>query len=205
MKIFTLPFVCFFTAKGKGELYSEFPKRNNIKNITIKSRFIILNSVILTINIILKVFMNIFILDYNPVRAAQYQCDKHVVKMILESAQIMSTVAHKNNIQTVYKPTHANHPCTIWAGSYKDNYDWLIHHALALCEEYTYRYNKIHKSQKIIESLTHVSDILKKGCSEFVQCVPEDLKQKCVVESYRAYYKTKDFVKWSVRDKPYWF
>lgn len=149
--------------------------------------------------------MNIFILDYEPIQAAKYQCDKHIVKMILESAQIMCTIAHRNNLEARYKPTHINHPCTIWAGDYSDNYSWLSEHALALCSEYTYRYNKIHKSQDVIESLLYISKKLKKGCSDFVKCIPDNFKKDCVVESYRAYYKTKDFAVWSKSEKPFWF
>jgi hypothetical protein len=60
--------------------------------------------------------MNIFLLDSNIKKCAQYHCDKHVVKMILESAQILSTVLRLNGVDQGYKTTHANHPCTLWAG-----------------------------------------------------------------------------------------
>lgn len=70
--------------------------------------------------------MNIFVLDYTPQKAAEYHCDKHVVKMILESAQILCAVHHKNGDSNVpYKLTHKNHPCTIWAGESRSNYLWL--------------------------------------------------------------------------------
>lgn len=59
--------------------------------------------------------MNIFVLDYNPKLAAQYHCDKHVVKMILESTQIVCSVANELGIETPYETTHYNHPCTVWA------------------------------------------------------------------------------------------
>lgn len=149
--------------------------------------------------------MNIFVLDRCPITAAQLQCDKHVIKMILESAQIMSTIAHKNGVTAKYKPTHSNHPCTIWAGKHKGNYEWLCLHALALCEEYTYRYGKVHKSQEVIDSLLSLSDKLPQGSSEFVQCMPDDCKSSDVVAAYRKYYCTKDFAVWSKRNKPSWY
>lgn len=85
--------------------------------------------------------MNIFVLDYNPQVAAEYHCDKHVVKMILESAQILCAVHHKNgNSDVPYKLTHANHPCIIWAGESKQNYLWVTELAEALNDEYIFRF-----------------------------------------------------------------
>ena len=99
--------------------------------------------------------MNIFYLSECPVEAAQYQCDKHVVKMILESAQMLCTAHHAcptaaPRPEKFYKQAHLNHPSTIWVRTATANYDWMIVHALALCEEYTHRYGKIHSSQSII-------------------------------------------------------
>lgn len=118
--------------------------------------------------------MNIFVLHNNPQQAAQMHCDKHVVKMILESAQMLCTVSystfmrntfevdHGGNISDSenkigyeilanaipYKSTHVNHPCTIWAGKSKQNYKWLLRLMVALHNEWRYRYNHttIHKS-----------------------------------------------------------
>ena len=94
--------------------------------------------------------MNIFYLDKDPVIAAQMHCDKHVVKMILESAQLMSTAhrfldgdryADKNGL---YKLTHKNHPTAIWVRKSKENYMWTWNLLDALLQEYTKRYNKHH-------------------------------------------------------------
>lgn len=122
--------------------------------------------------------MNIFVLDNCAIQAARLQCNKHVLKMILESAQIVSTVASNLGIHAKYKPTHVNHPCVVWAGKYKDNYEWLCIHALELCKEYTYRYGKVHKSQEVIEELLAVADKLPNGSSHFVQCMPEEYRGK---------------------------
>lgn len=143
--------------------------------------------------------MNIFVLDTNPVLAAQYQADKHVVKMCLETAQILSTVAGGP-----YKPTHVKHPCVIWAGQNLTNYRWLVRHGLALCAEYTLRYGKRHKSQDIIESLQHF-DQLPVGVTPFVQCMPDEFKDPDPIVAYRKYYHSKaHFATWKTQP-PYWW
>ena len=100
--------------------------------------------------------MNIFYLSECPVESAQSQCDKHVVKMILESAQMLCTAHHAcptdaQRPEKFYKQAHLNHPSTIWVRTTTENYEWMVIHALALCEEYTHRYGKIHASQALIE------------------------------------------------------
>lgn len=92
--------------------------------------------------------MNIFILSKDPIIAAQMQCDKHVVKMILETAQLLCSPFEKG--EAPYKRSHFNHPSAIWTRENKSNYEWLITHGLALCEEYTFRYGKEHKSKQVI-------------------------------------------------------
>ena len=98
--------------------------------------------------------MNIFFLSQDPRLAAQFAFDKHVVKMILESTQLLYSVYHLTNPEilkscpyNVYKLTHKNHPCTIWTRERYENFKWLLLLALEYCEEYTYRYSseKIHK------------------------------------------------------------
>ena len=145
--------------------------------------------------------MNIFAVDRNPVTAAQMLCDKHVVKMILESAQIMSTI-HGGP----YKPTHASHPCVLWAKK-RTNYEWLAKHALALCQEYTARYHKIHKSQPIIEELAAKAHLLPIGCSDFVQCMPEQYRDVDPVYAYRKYYCNDKaaFAVWKDGNEPWWW
>ena len=92
--------------------------------------------------------MNIFVLDYNPTRAAKMQCDKHVVKMALETAQLLCTAFPGGTAP--YKLTHFNHPCAIWCRESLKNYNWLIDHGIALCDEYQHRYGKTHKSKEVI-------------------------------------------------------
>ena len=151
--------------------------------------------------------MNIFVLHRNPVTAAQMQCDKHVVKMILESAQMLCTVVRVLGIEAPYKATHKNHPCTIWARSSQQNWDWLVEHALALCAEYTKRYGKIHKSQKHIEWCKSLAIRLPSfGLTPFAQAMPEQYKNPCVVKAYRAYYhgEKSHFATWKTEPPKWW-
>lgn len=150
--------------------------------------------------------MNIFILDENPILSAQYQCDKHVVKMILESAQLLCGVFDS----APYKRTHYNHPCAKWVRESLGNFTWLKNHAFALCQEYTYRYEKVHKSASIVEwcsSNTHKMNFELFDQTPFVQCVPDKYKSNDAVLSYRNYYinDKKSFCKWSKRQTPEWW
>lgn len=159
--------------------------------------------------------MNIFLLDEDPIKAAICQCDQHIVKMPLESAQILSTVAWKKGFAAPYKPTHINHPCTIWASKSSANYDWLILHAKALCEEYTRRYRKIHKTQAVIEHLGLHKPILPEiGLTPFALAIygNDPIKRNlCIqgsaVNSYRRFYKMDKgkFARWRYGNQPEWW
>ena len=103
--------------------------------------------------------MNIFYLDTNPKKSARMQCDKHCVKMILESAQMLST-AHRvldgdeyADKMGLYKLAHKNHPSTVWVRSSSDNYRWLWKHYDALMQEYTLRYGKTHATSRLRNAL----------------------------------------------------
>lgn len=139
--------------------------------------------------------MNIFYLHRDPVKAAQYQYNKHVVKMILESAQMLCTAHHcygdKDQIQNVpYKQAHLNHPSTVWTRRSKSTYMWLYNHMMALGNEYTKRYGKTHLS------ITKCKDFLAKPPvhiqgDEFVQppqCMPDEYKDPCSIKAYWNYY-----------------
>lgn len=131
--------------------------------------------------------MNIFVLDEDPNQAARYACDKHVVKMVLESAQLMCSVFPGG--YAPYKKTHPNHPCSVWARERAENYEWLTQHAYALCVEYTKRYGKIHKSQEVIEWCdTHRPKLPSGPMSPFAQAMPDEYKDPDAVHAYRSYY-----------------
>jgi hypothetical protein len=100
--------------------------------------------------------MNIFILDADIKRCDEYHCDQHVVKMILESVQILCTALYKHGFSTPYKPTHKKHPCVLWAEDSYDNFIWLKKLALALNEEYKYRFERSndHKSIAVLNEIS---------------------------------------------------
>lgn len=137
------------------------------------------------------------------------QCDKHIVKMPLETAQLLCCAFPKH--QSPYKHTHYNHPCAIWTRISKENYLWLIEHGLALCNEYKYRYGKSHKSKEVILwCKKYISKLcfLQKNKTQFVLCFDQKYHVGNAVESYRFYYqKSKNHIaKWCKgRDKPKWF
>ena len=153
--------------------------------------------------------MNIFFVDRDPVIAAQSLCDKHVVKMVLESAQIMCSALYKHGQTNIpYKPTHKNHPCVVWAAVSRANFNWLSKHAKALCVEYTHRYGKIHKSEAVIDwCITHVFPYVGQPTPP-AQAMPDQYKSLCPVKAYRTYYindKLKNMdCRWSRRTPPEW-
>ena len=138
--------------------------------------------------------MNIFVLDANPKKCAEYHCDKHVVKMILETAQLLCGAHHmtmSTTDQIPYKLSHKNHPCAIWVRESLSNYLYLCELGLELCKEYTYRYGKRHKSQDVIEwCVTNKVQICYKGLTAQPKAMPDECKTESVVESYRNYYMT---------------
>lgn len=154
--------------------------------------------------------MNIFVLDENPSLAAQYLCDKHVIKMVLESAQLLCSVFYTNsNIIPPYRLTHKNHPCAKWARYSKDNFEWLLKHFYGLLKEYKTRYNKIHKCQQIFDWIINNRQCLNfnnTGLSKFILAMPEQYKSKDTVISYRNYYNGEKlkFAKWKLGNKPKW-
>jgi hypothetical protein len=156
--------------------------------------------------------MNIFILDTNVVKCAEYHLDKHCVKMILESTQLLNNALSTHNMSytPIYKPTHLKHPTSIWAALSIENFDWLTNLALALCNEYTHRYGKIHKCQEMIKyfkTSSHRLQIPPRHLMPFVKCMPDQYKVADTVESYRNYYRgDKAYIaKWTKRSVPEWW
>jgi hypothetical protein len=151
--------------------------------------------------------MNIFLLDKNPDKCAKYHCDKHVVKMIVESAQMLCTAHWQTGSKAPYKPTHTNHPCNLWVRESLDNYIFLCKLALSLCKEYTLRYGKIHKSQDVIEwCVKNKPKIARRGLTKFALAMPESYKSNNAIKSYRDYYRNekKDFLNYTKTKKPRW-
>lgn len=153
--------------------------------------------------------MNIFILDENIAKCARYHCDKHVVKMILESAQILCTVSNLTGLKTPYRSTHVKHPCVKWASKSIQNWRWLKRLAYALNREYKYRFNnsKDHKAYTIISKLKE-PDLPNIGMTEHPQAMPDMYKiPGNAVQAYRCYYvgMKRSFATWKRRKHPKWY
>lgn len=176
--------------------------------------------------------MNIFYVDHDPSIAAKSLVDRHVVKMILESAQLLST-AHRlvdgteykakspktgrnirrwrlpPNIDSVlYHATHVNHPSAIWTRESQKNYTWLFNHFVSLLEEYTYRYDKNHKCSFLVDHLANLPSNLNVITETPIKCAmdPQYIVSSDPVENYRNYYKSgkTHLHKWTRRNKPIW-
>lgn len=134
--------------------------------------------------------MNIFVLDTDPALAAEAQCDKHIVKMPLETAQLLCTAAALNGaLAPRYRPTHAKHPCTLWAAASRRNYDWLIAHGVALANEYRRRYGRTHASEAVILDAVRYFPLLPDTeRTPFAQAMPDQYRAADAVVAYRAYY-----------------
>lgn len=107
--------------------------------------------------------MNIFVTSSCPYESAKNLDDKRVVKMALESAQMLCTALNQYGGTTPYKSTHKNHPCNVWVRESRSNWDWLFVHALALCEEYKNRYGKVHKCLNVIQQLLNQRFLIPEG------------------------------------------
>lgn len=162
--------------------------------------------------------MNIFFVNDDPYAAAEDLVDKHVVKMIVETAQLLST-AHRlidgddkhfiddDRQDVLYKVTHRNHPCAIWARTSIKNYLWLVDHFDGLLKEYTRRYHKIHKCESMLYTLqTPPSNLKFYEWTPPPSCMPDDFKIGTLVDNYRQYYRiAKAHIhNWKYRDRPSW-
>jgi hypothetical protein len=182
--------------------------------------------------------MNIFILDDDPTKAAQAQCDKHVVKMIVESAQMLSTthrILDGNQDRRpsstgktmskywalpdareslLYKAVHVGHPCTVWTMESRANYVWHYIHFVALCDEYTHRYGKVHATEKLLKNILRAAPKnmpAVSGLTPFklaMGIAPECIDNSDPVSSYRKFYQTKESLfkmAWTKREAPFWW
>ena len=148
-------------------------------------------------------------------KSAQAQPDKMLVKMPLETAQMLCT-AHRvldgNDYADsvgLYKRAYWNHPCTVWARECSANYFWLYRHFLALGTEYNYRYGKTHASIiKLAKPLLCIPENIKTcAMTPPAQAMPDEYKNDDPVKAYRDYCThEKHYAKWEKgRDKPEWW
>jgi hypothetical protein len=154
--------------------------------------------------------MNLFALDQDPGTAAIALVDSHVVKMVLETAQILSTVHHMHNPTpppASYRPTHTHHPCVLWAAACSENYAWAVQHGLAIAAEYTHRYGKTHKSEAVLRALLDAPPSLPSlSLQPFAQAMPDAFKSEDAIASYRRYYADakRPLHRWTRREAPEW-
>ena len=155
--------------------------------------------------------MNVFVIDKDPVKAAQAHADKHVIKQILETSQLLCAAFWVNGIEAPYKKTHANHPCSIWARESKDNYMWLVALGEALHDEYQHRYgeSKTHKSLAVIlwcKQRVNKITFASSGLTSFAQAMPEEYRCVDPVRAYKTYYLNdkKDLLNYTRREAPVW-
>jgi hypothetical protein len=177
--------------------------------------------------------MNIFYLDKDPRVCAEMHLDKHVVKMIIEYAQLMSTAhrlldgvpyldktANGRSIQrwrleepletSLMKASHVNHPSAVWTRASVNNYNWLLSLWDHLCEEYTYRYGKIHAVQNRLQHVLEMApvNIPHTPFTEPTPAMPDVYKVKNdSLTSYHQYYAgaKNSFAKWTKRSVPDWY
>lgn len=174
--------------------------------------------------------MNIFYISEDPIQAAQWMVDKHVVKMILESAQLLST-AHRvldgteyvdstsgrrikrwklddERDHIIYTATHVNHPSAIWTRTAVENYNWLVDHFHALNQEYTYRYGKRHKCMEMAWHISSPPLNLKEWDMTPMPCAMDTkyIISDDPVENYRNYYRQGKISlhSWKNREQPFW-
>jgi len=148
--------------------------------------------------------VNIFYLSTDAARAAVAQCDQHVVKMILESAQLLSTAHHEiDGASPAYKPTHKNHPSAVWVRQSRLHYAWLWNHMRHLGIEYQKRFGKVHKTiQQYSQVLqTPPVGLLGSTFDHPPQCMPDECKRDCAVEAYQVYYHAKA-TDWASKGRP---
>ena len=159
--------------------------------------------------------MNIFELHTNPSECAEMHCDKHIVKMPIEYAQLLSTAHrvldgdYRADRGGFYKMAHKNHPSTIWVRASSENYRWLWKHFDALLKEYTHRYGKHHATERLrnILYMPPLNIVHGVPLTDPPQCMPELCKGEDTVLAYQNYYiiEKSGFARWTKREIPAWF
>lgn len=157
--------------------------------------------------------MNIFVLSRDPIEAARMLCDKHVPKMLLETAQLLCGPFPPG--AAPYKRTHFNHPCAKWVREDLENYCWLLAHGESLAEEFAFRFGKEHRSRRVVcwceehmNGLDVSLDAVRCSTTPFAQAMPDEYKHHNPVFAYRRYYVAEKgrFAKWERgRPPPRWW
>lgn len=173
--------------------------------------------------------MNIFVLHTEPDKAATQQCDKHVPKMCVETAQMMATAVRNHGARDCdmpltksekpYKGGYPHHPCTVWASECQENFLWLAEHGLALCIEFESRFEKEHACLEPILDMMGMYYLLPENgeITPFALAMPDEFRPIIdgemayhaedidAVRAYRAYYLSKEFAEWNYTPTPWWW
>lgn len=154
--------------------------------------------------------MNIFATSGSPSASAVALCNVRVIKMAVESAQMLSTALSHFGIKSPYKPTHRNHPCGVWTRFSRENYGWLLEHFDHLCGEYTFRFGKEHKSHQHAYFFTLCQHHMpSRGFTTWPNCT-EFKSITCVHTAYRMqlarkWQRSKKMPDWGARGHPDWW
>ena len=168
--------------------------------------------------------MNIFIVDQCPIESARMLPDKHVVKMSLEACQMIAiiysswyynwgTISKADGTKySTKKGVFKKHPCTMWAGAKHENLAWLIVHGKALCDEYFYRYGKVHacsialqEAESIFLEKTGKELTIYNNVTQFVRAMPDEFKNDAsinTITAYQRYVRSKSWVSTNYLKKP---
>ena len=167
--------------------------------------------------------MNLFVTDECPHQAARNLPDKLVCKMAIENCQLIATDLSEEYLNwgllpkkdgTPYKPTHKNHPCTIWGRESTANIAWLVAHGLSICDEYEKRYKKVHASKEphlralFMLVLNGIRPSSFEDHTPFIRAMPVELKNDdtiTTIEAYRRFMHTKHYAKWKHGNEPDWW
>ena len=144
--------------------------------------------------------MNIFVTNPSPTISAQCLPDRHVVKMPLETCQMLAIVCSEkwgHNFGVLHKKdgtpyntdkgAFRNHPCTVWANESNVNAWWLVAHGFALCEEYTHRYGKVHSCEKTVLEAGHLIPFTMDRPTSFTRAMPDEYKHDTSIDTFTAY------------------
>jgi hypothetical protein len=150
--------------------------------------------------------VNVFVTNTCPTKSAQDHVDIHCRKMVVELCQLLST-AHfiLDGVQVGYKPTHHNHPSSRWVRETSENYRWAFNHFKALCDEFTFRTGKVHKSSEMLYLLEkQPSKIAIAEKTPFAMVMPAEYQKLGVFDQTKAYqgYLNTKLKEWACRDKP---
>jgi hypothetical protein len=155
--------------------------------------------------------MNIFWLDCDPTQAARWNCDTHVSKIQLEIGQLLSTALREYGVDAdIYQSTHTEHPLTQWCAESRQHWLAAFEHCRALADEFEYRrFNAPHNSWVMLRDTAwrYRRQLPDDGWRDPPLCMPDDVANDDLVESYRDYYREykADIATWTRRDPPPWW